>query len=648
MAFRQHAVRFGLGLLVGAVLTSAAGAQQRDTARTRRIDSTKIVLPAKPPADSLLRDSLAKRDSIKSAVPLPPKPPKDTIKAPLSHAEVPVIIAIGETRCWNRQTLYATGAVTLQDLLDRVSGETGLRSGWISAPMAASYLGDVSRLRLYLDEMELDQLDPRSGNIFDPSQIPLFQLETLCIERFARELRVHMRSWRVDNTTPSTRTDVSTGDQSTNMYRGYFGRRYDHGEAIQFAAQQYGTTPSRAFASSDQLGVLARIGWARAKWSVDGTALRLGRHRGTLPFTDTRVIAASGIRDSILGVESTRMDAFLRGGYGDPDGGVWGQAIVGMQKYNYTGVRRDSTAADTARIPSADTTVFHGQYVIAGGVTGLGFHLSAAGRLHVLSGQRQSVFVPTVRAAYDSKYLSLSAVGDGKGVDSIARVEAGARLAPLPFVSVAAFASGAKDDRAGAAGLTSLDVRAEAGVEIRGLWLIGGVVRRDSAFLPPPLPLDFDTSRTFAPVLDGTATGVTAAIRGTLYKAVKANISAIRWSDTAGFYRPRYEARSEIYIQTNWLSRFPSGNFGFLYSLVHEYRSNTHMPAFREVGGVMTVGDTAVSGYRTLSSLLEIRILSAVAFWQFRNIIGERYSNVPGYLLPRQTQFYGVRWEFWN
>jgi hypothetical protein len=647
MMLWRPAVWFGLGLWAGAVLTSASAAQQPDSSRTRR-DSTRIAIPAKPPSDSLLRDSLAKRDSMRSAVPLPAKPPRDTIKAPITRAEMPVIIGIGETRCWNRETLFATGAITLQDLLDRVAGVTGIRGGWISAPMATSYLGDVSRLRLFYDGMELDQLDPRAGNVVDASQVPLFPLEGLCIERGSRELRVHMRSWRVNNTTPNTRTDISTGDQSTNLYRGYFGRRYNGGEAVQFAAQQYGTTPSRAFASSDQLGILARIGLARQLWSVDASAVRVSRHRGTLPVSDFRLIGSAGVRDSILGVESARTDAYVRAGYGNPDEGLWAQAIAGLQQYKFTGVKRDSTAADTTKIPSADTTRFHAQYVITGGIGALGLRLSGAGRLHVLSGEGRSVFVPTARASYDTKYLALSGLMEGKGVDSLSRIEAAARLSPLPFVSVAAWASRDKDERGGAGGLTTNNLRAEAGVQVHGLWLIGGVVRRDTSYLPPPRLFDFDTSRTFAPTVDGVATGVTAGIRGTIYKAIKADISAIRWNDTAGFYRPRLQARSEIYVQTNWLSRFPSGNFGFLYSFVHEYRSNMHFPVFQQNGGTTTVGDTIVGGYRSLNSLLEIRILSAVAFWQFRNFMGERYSNVPGFLMPRQTQFYGVRWEFWN
>ena len=646
------AVRLGLGLLAGAVLTSAAHAQQPDTVRARRDttrlrrDTTRVQFPTKPPSDSLLRDSLAKLDSMRAATPLPAKPPKDTIKAPLPKAELPVVVEIGETRCWNREAMFATGELTLQDLLVRVPGVTSLRAGWIPSPMVTSYLGDVARVRLFLDGQELEILDPRAGSNIDGSQVPLFTLEGICIERGAREVRVSMRTWRVNNTTPNTRTDVTTGDQATNLYRAFFGKRYNGGEAFQFAAQQYGTTPSRAANSSDQIGFLARLGWAKGKWSADGNVVRVSRHRGTLDATDFRTF--SGPPDSILGVESSNTTAYVRGAYGDPDQGAWAQGIIGFQHYHFTGVKRDSTAADTVPRPSADTGRFQGQYVITGGLTGFGFRLSAAGRAHVLSGQKKTVLVPSARLSYDSRFLSFSAYANGQDVDSIATADAAIRVSPVPFVSFGAIAAADKDDRVGGTGLTTQNMSVEAGVRIRGLWLIGGLVRRDTAFLATPELVDFDTPHVYAPVLDAPANGVSAAIRGTLYKAIKANVTAIRWNDTAGFYRPRYQARSEVYLQSNWLSRFPSGNFSILYSLVHEYRSNTHLPVFRQNGGLITVGDTVVSTYRTLNSLLEIRILSAVAFWDFRNLLGERYSNFPGYLLPRQTQTYGVRWEFWN
>ena len=111
--------------------------------------------------------------------------------------------------------------------------------------------------------------------------------------------------------------------------------------------------------------------------------------------------------------------------------------------------------------------------------------------------------------------------------------------------------------------------------------------------------------------------------------------------DSTGLYRPRYQTRSELYVQTNLLQRFPRGNFGLLTSLAHEYRSSSR---FAQADG----SERSVAGFRTLAFKLEIRIQTAVVSYQFRNLLQERYAQVPGFIMPRQTQFYGVRWDFWN
>jgi hypothetical protein len=116
---------------------------------------------------------------------------------------------------------------------------------------------------------------------------------------------------------------------------------------------------------------------------------------------------------------------------------------------------------------------------------------------------------------------------------------------------------------------------------------------------------------------------------------------AIRGNDSLGVYRPQYQTRSELYVSTNLIERFPSGNFGLLASIIHEYRSAAYFPVARTLL-------ERVGGYRTYSTLLEIRIADAVVSWQFRNFLGERYTQVPFFSAPRQTNFYGVRWQFWN
>jgi hypothetical protein len=56
--------------------------------------------------------------------------------------------------------------------------------------------------------------------------------------------------------------------------------------------------------------------------------------------------------------------------------------------------------------------------------------------------------------------------------------------------------------------------------------------------------------------------------------------------------------------------------------------------------------ETAVS--KTLSGILEIRILRAVISYQQRNILGYQYDILPGFEMPRVLAIYGVRWDFWN
>ena len=185
-------------------------------------------------------------------------------------------------------------------------------------------------------------------------------------------------------------------------------------------------------------------------------------------------------------------------------------------------------------------------------------------------------------------------------------------------------------------------VRAEAGVRVGDLWISGGVMRRAATTLLPPAELIRDTVVGTAVRTEDEATAKTIAVRGRLFKSLYADAWGIAWNDSLGYYRPRYQSRAELYIQTALLDRFPKGNFGLLTSLAHEYRSNVRFPVPGDTSSVST------GHVRTVAFKIEIRIATAVISYQFRNLLQERYELVPGFLMPRQTQFYGVRWEFWN
>ena len=607
------------------------GAQVTDT--TRKVDTTtRRRIPTH--ADSL-RDSVFKADSVRRE-----RIRADSIKAPLAHAETAHESSIGRRMYWNRDSLFATGALTVADLLERVVGLSTFRGGWISSPQIAAYMGDARRVRVFIDGYEQVVLDPRARGVLDLTQINLWSMEDATIEQTADEVRVHLRTWRVRNTHAETRTDISTGDQATNLYRAFYGKRLQNGGAFQFGAQQYGTTPpSRFGASSDQVGVVARAGWAKGKWSFDGFGTRVGRHRGTIIGESSFGVQG----DSIPQTSSTRTDAYLRAAYGDPDLDLaWGQVQAVSSRYTYTGLRTfagfPTTAAESALVKAPlDTNKFVAQYIATAGTTRGPVHLSGTARAFVSGGK--TFLAPAARASFVTDRLDLSAYAEGKSIDSIGRADVVLRLTPLPFISLLGSAARSTDDRTRDSSATTTYLRGEAGLRIHGLWLIGGVLRRDSVRIGPAH--EFDTSFVWqrAP----PATGIEAAIRGKLWRVINADVSAIRWTDSAGAYRPQYQTRSEVFVRTNLLDKFPSNNFGLMASIIHEYRSNAHFPSL-----TATSQPAVATGYRTISTLLEIRVVDATISWQFRNLLGERYSQIGGFIMPRQTNFYGVRWSFSN
>lgn len=586
----------------------------------------------------MLLDSLRVRDSLRAV--RPPVAPKDSIKAPIARAESPAGADDPTRYRWTRDSIYATGALTLGDLLERIPGATVLRAGWIASPAFAGYLGDLQRVRVFYDGLEMPALDPRAGRLRDFAWIPLWSVEEVLVERGATELRVHLRSWRVERMTPSSRIDVATGDQNTNVFRGYFGRRYARGEVLQAGGQQFSTTPPRFGTSSDQLSLLARVGIARPRWGVDGFVIRSSAHRGLhrrLTGLSTGIIEVEA--DSIPELDATRTDAYLRGAWGDSESGPWVQAMAASLGHRYTGritQPRDST--DTLGVAS-DSTRVQAQYVLAGGYSRGPLRLSVVDRVTTEGTIRH---VPAVRASWESGWLLASAFADGRGSDSTSRAEGAIRLTPLSFVTVSAAAGLLRDARAEASG--GMFLRAEGELRVKRMWLGGGLLRRGESVLPPPTLLsaidsliDPSARRT-----GSEATAMFVTIRGALFRSLHANVVAVQWGgDSLAFYRPRYQTRSELFVATTLPRRFPTGNFGLRVSLQHEYRSPVAIP-----NGATGVRRTR--GHRTVSGLLEIRLLDAVLSYQYRNLLGEQYEQVPGYLMPRQVQFYGVRWNFWN
>ena len=544
--------------------------------------------------------------------------PRDTIKASLTRAELPVTIDAAGRYHWTRDELFAGGGLTLLELLERIPGVTGFRSGWVASPAHPTWLGGGGRVRVFYDGIELEPFDERTGGLLELGEIQLWTLEEVLVERGAEELRVHLRSWRVERTTTASRTDVFTGDDDTNYYRGFIGRRFAHGEALQAGFQQYGT---RGFPTGggDELALVARLGWAGRHASIDGFGIRGRRQRNMQRRADGYQIPR---------VNSIRRDAYGRIGFGDPDRGGWAQVVLASQSFTR---ERIDPPQDSAR-DTLEVNRSRNQVIGALGWSANVFRASLTSRTYRGEDGFQSV---AGRMSIDHRIAGIAAFAEWRDGDSTSLGEVAARFTPLSFFSV----SGVASLRRAPSGVDAddvLSVRGELGLRVRHVWLTGGIVRLDSIHVTAPTVFD----STLVPHNEGRTMALFGSVRGRVWRAIHADVFAFRW-ERQGFYRPPLQVRSEVFVRTRWLKKFPSGQFGALLSVRHDYRDGI---AFQT-----STGPSIARSSHELNSLVEIRLVDAVLFWRQRYTIGQRPNEfVPGYTVPRQMTLYGVRWDFWN
>ena len=548
---------------------------------------------------------------------------RDTVRAPLAVAHRPLAPERrGARYVWDRQAIFANGAVTLTDLLADVPGVMVANAGFIQAPTATSWYGDVGRVRVYLDGVELDDLDPRSSGVADLATIPIWYLEEVAVERGAGELRVHLRSWRVRYTVPTTRTDILTGSENTNLYRGFYGKRLRNGGALQFGAQQSSTTSLRTGGDGDALSPFGRVGWAQGRLSIDAMAAKFGRTRSPL----TRdVLAGSPVQNAIPRFEGDDAYAHLRAAWGSPDTvGLWMQAIASAQRHRETG--------DSA--PGADTAISQSQFVLSAGGTRWGIDLAGTARLRVR--ETDSRLATAVRASWTGRWAAVSAFAETAGPDSTDRVDVVGTVSPMRWVQLQAAYGLRRQTEDSIAGPSVSMGRAAVIVAARGRWLSAGLVHRTAA---ATRALSLFDPRFAAAELE-PATGLEVSLGGPLWGPFTVSWRGLRWQ-APGVYRPQVESRGEIRVASDFKRQIKRGTFGLSAAAIHEYRGGMVVPL---IGG----GTRETLGASVVGTVLDMRLGSAHIFWHNRNALGKVYETVPGFLMPRLVQLYGVRWDFWN
>jgi hypothetical protein len=589
------------------------------SAQATTVPASEVPLPTKPKTDSASDTLKAKPDTMKPAVGrfLDPRTSDQSARTE-----------------WNREEMFASGALTLLDLLDHVPEVTTLRSGWISTPQVAAYNGAVNRVRVFLDDVEIDALNGRERGVLDLGSVQLWTLQHVTLERSASELRIYLRTWRVERTTPYTRTDIATGNENTNLYRGYYGKRYDRGQLLQIAGQQYGTSSGRTAGTGDALSLLGRVGIGRNSWSADAYVNRTHVNRST------QTVLPPSNRPAIPPLDATNTIAYLRGGFGHVDAGPWLQIVAATQKFRESSAHTKGPAAAATTtggtlVPrdTADTTTSSSQIVVGGGLRFGPGRLTLQERMRITEHRRD--FGPSARFEVGSGVNVIGAYAESDALRRVTITEASARFQPLSFLAFSAAASHRTGSIEPPGGLSGTALRGSAGIRLRGLWLTGSLITSDTTLRAAAAV--YDTSYT--PLSIGRSTGVTTSLRGPLWRGIGTDSWITHWSNPA-MYQPRYESRTELNYANNFQTRFPTGDFGVKASVAMEYRGRVSFPTSASVVGA--------GSSRVLSGLLEIRILRAVVTYQHRNILAYQYEIVPGFQMSRVLAIYGVRWEFWN
>jgi hypothetical protein len=589
------------------------------------------VVTQRPPTDTARADTTVRQAAV----------PHDSIKTPFAVAEAPVPQRFGRHR-WSRDQIFQTGAVNVAELIARVPGASLARSGFVMSPQIVTWHGETGRVRVFLDGIELDVLNPREGTVRDLGAISIFELEEVIAEPSPAELRVHLRTWRVARTTAETRVDVLTGDLQTNLYRGYFGRRFQSGLGLQFGFEQIGTQQRTFGGDGDGLGLFGRLGWARKDWSVDFVTQRERRSR--------KQTNESEVSNEIGSFDGKQTTSYLRLAFRSHDSGsVWAQLIAVRDAF----AERSEFGGFGATADSADTNIVRPQYIATGGVTVAGIRVSAAARMRHIFGE--NYLSPSVRASYGRPRFSVQAFAEHDSHDSTLRADAGFRFAPIANRIVVSGQAGMRITSKGDSLRTPVGeapepdtvvtfvrdtatanfLRAEVGVRWGGMWFYGGVIQRDSVVSRPPLVFEAGIRNAPSPRVLGQTFGLSGAI----YKDFGLDVHGVLW-EGAGYYRPRTSVTGRVYLESDWLSQFPQGHFTIRASLLAEYRSKYLMP--------LALADTIMTAATPMTSMLEIRIKSATISWQFRNLFGANYETIPGFKMPSRLNLYGVRWTFTN
>ena len=518
-----------------------------------------------------------------------------------------------------RDSIDASGALTVGDVVARVPGVYLWRGGGIGRPEHANFRGrGTAAAEYYLDGMPYLPAGPDSLSV-DAALVPLALLERVEIERWPGLVRVHLFTRRHDRLAAASHVVLGAGPKKEATYQASIERRFLSG--FGFAA------------GADYLKVPAPAG-------------SLGEYKNTqfwgqLSFVPT---ARFGAQVQYVGASADR-DAFS-------DGVIAGERYEGGRGDFQARVFIGGSAEDIG--PRFDLAYMRTAFDSAGVLHRIG-QAAATGSI------RGTTWAARATARYSTRWTPMD-------------VTATASWTPVPLLTL----GGEGVYRTHDEDRTSRWGGLRAGIALPGGLAASGSLRRGE-YVPVPaieasvaqdlseleatvgwslrwinIEASFARTGAFAPLAYQPFPGIVslAPLDETEWVTLSGRLAPLDWISVQGsFSNPTGTAPDGLpprhyhltgTIRSKFFRTFRSGSFDLKLELGVEGWDSGIIG--RDATGTAVVLPSA----RFIRSLVRLQIDSFSLFWESRNLGNTADGYVPGYRVPRYSGLFGIRWGFVN
>ncbi len=518
-----------------------------------------------------------------------------------------------------RDSIDASGALTVGDVVARVPGVYLWRGGGIGRPERGNFRGrGVASAEYYLDGMPYLPVGPDSLSV-DAGLVPLALLERIEVERWPGLVRVQLFTRRHDRLAAASHVVLGAGPKKEATYQASIERRFISGFGFAVGA--------------DYLKVPAPAG-------------SLGEYKNTQFWGQLSYVPSASFGAQLQYVNaSADRDAFS-------DGLLPGERYEGgrgdLQARIFLGGRSDGMGPrlDLAYMRTAfdSAGVLHriGQAGAAASVRGTTWSARASGRYSTrwtpidLSGTVSWTPVPLLTVAGEGVYRT----HDGDRTSRWAGVRAGVAL-PAGFAVSGAFRAGEVVPVSAIEASVAQDLRELEGTAGWSLGWIGAEASfaRTDAFSPLPFQ-PFPGIASLSPLPETEWVTLSGRLAPLPWVSVQGSFSNPTGAAPDGLPPKHYHLTGTL--RSKFLRTFRSGSFDLKLELgVEGWQSGI---IGRDAAGTAVVLPAA----RFVRSLVRLQIDSFSLFWESRNLGNTTEGYVPGYRVPRYSGLFGVRWSFVN